>query len=428
MKDETEILDAETPSETPGTSSSPTQNRSEFDFIETIRQRAVNRYHSNSSDAPSSFILHPSSLSQGPHPSSLSKGPPPSSLLLGIGDDAAIIRETSGRNTLVTTDLLIEDIDFHRDTTTTQFLGHKALAVSLSDIAAMGARPRWSLLSLGIPNDIWNSDFLDEFYEGFFALADRYDVSLVGGDISRTPEKIVIDSVLLGQCPHGRAVRRIGAQPGDQIFVTGSLGGSAAGLRLLERGVRVQHGSADGADSDAHTVRRILLKHLRPEPRVGWGLVLGEEGLATAMIDISDGLSSDLHHICDESKVGALIDAAKIPIDPLVADICGRRALDPLLLALHGGEDFELLFTVAPADVTRLPKRVDGIVLRHIGEVKPFSEHVRLAEGSHVWDLEPHGWQHFKRTEAEKMDTESGRHGDAGKTDTERGRHGDTGI
>ena len=379
MKDEGEPDEPEptTPSESEST------RRSEFDFINLVRRRALRLKQSSANDSSSSFILHPSSLSSHP-----------SSLLLGIGDDAAVIRQTTGRDTLVTTDLLVEDIDFHRDTTTSQLLGHKALAVSLSDIAAMGGRPQSALLSLGIPNDIWNSDFLDEFYEGFFPLADRYDVRLVGGDISRTSEKIVIDSVVLGACKDGEAVLRQGARPGDRVFVTGSLGGSAAGLRLLERGARVQH--KDVTDPDSQSVRQLLLRHLRPEPRVGWGLVLGEERLATAMIDISDGLSSDLHHLCEESGVGALIDAARIPIDPLLAALCGRRALDPLLLALHGGEDFELLFTVPADKVARLPKTVDGVSVSQIGEITREPGKIRVTEKDRVWDLEPRGFDHFK--------------------------------
>jgi thiamine-monophosphate kinase len=273
-------------------------------------------------------------------------------------------------------------------------LGHKALAVSLSDIAAMGARARWALLSIGVPQDIWDSDFVDRLYEGFFALANAYDVRLVGGDVSRTPEKIVIDSIVLGECAHECAILRSGARPGDQLFVTGSLGGSAAGLRLIERGARVE--SEDAADPDSPALRQLVLRHLRPEPRVGWGLVLGEERLATAMVDISDGLSSDVNHLCEESNVGALIDASRLPIDPLVVNICGRRALDPLVLALHGGEDFELLFTVNPHNVARLPKKVDGVAITSIGEIKEASEGVRVAEGPRVWDLQPEGWNHFK--------------------------------
>jgi thiamine-monophosphate kinase len=320
----------------------------------------------------------------------------------GVGDDAAVIRTVSNRNTLVTTDLLVEDIDFHRDKTSARLLGHKALAVSLSDIAAMGARPRWALLSLGLPSDIWDSEFLAEFYAGFFMLAGAYDVKLIGGDISRSPEKIVIDAIVLGESERDRSVLRRGAKPGDQLFVTGSLGGSAAGLRLLERGARVADAAPgpeqakDSGDPDSRAVNQLLLRHLRPEPRVGWGLVLGDERLASAMIDISDGLSSDVGHLCAESGVGALIDASRIPIDPSVVEICGRRALDPLLLALHGGEDFELLFTVAADKVAGLPRTVDGISISQIGEITNEPGKVRVVEKDRVWDLEAKGFDHFK--------------------------------
>ncbi|HET6890872.1 MAG TPA: thiamine-phosphate kinase, partial [Pyrinomonadaceae bacterium] len=211
----------------------------------------------------------------------------PSELLRGIGDDAAVISQSSGRDTLITSDLLVEDIDFRRESTQPGLLGHKALAVSLSDIAAMGGRPRWALVSLGVPEDVWNSDFVDEFYKGFIALANRYDVDLIGGDLSRTTEKIVIDSIVNGECASDQAILRKGAQPGDQLFVTGSLGGSAAGLRLIERGFHVKQNNVHA--EEVESIDQLVLSHLRPEPRVGWGLVLGEEGLATAMIDISDG-------------------------------------------------------------------------------------------------------------------------------------------
>jgi thiamine-monophosphate kinase len=310
----------------------------------------------------------------------------------GIGDDAAILHQVSGRDTLVTTDLLVEDIDFHRQATNPKLLGHKALAVSLSDIAAMGSRPRWALSSIGVPIEVWNSTFVDEFYDGFFALGDRYDVTLIGGDVSRTPDKIVIDSIVLGECLTNQAVLRSGAKPGDHLFVTGRLGGAAAGLRLIERGAQLDK---PVPDDDRDLIHELLLRHLSPEPRVGWGLVLGEERLATAMIDISDGLSSDLHHLCQQSNVGAVVKSVAIPLDPFVSEICGRRALDPLLLALHGGEDFELLFTVAPENVAKLPRRVDGIEITEIGEIRPATEGIRLSEGTRVWDLKPEGWEHF---------------------------------
>jgi len=327
-----------------------------------------------------------------------------SGLVRGIGDDAAVLKSFVGSDVVVSTDLLVEDVDFRRDTTHPNLLGHKALAVSLSDIAAMGARPRWALLSIGVPNDVWQSEFLDKFYEGFFQLAARYGVGLIGGDVSRTPEKIVIDSIVIGECLLEREVYRSGAEPGDQIYVTGFLGDAAAGLRLIERGAQLHSqtttetlpSSIDETAGERHPIDYLLLRQLQPEPRVGWGQLLGDKQLATAMIDISDGLSSDLNHLCTESKVGALIDASNIPIDPFVKDLSGRRALDPLMLALHGGEDFELLFTVKPENIAKLPTRVDGVSVTRIGEITEASDSVRISEGSRTWNLEPGGWEHFK--------------------------------
>jgi len=327
--------------------------RSEFEFIDSLRQRFAN----------------------------------------GIGDDAAVIRGPGTTETIVTTDLLVEEIDFRRTTAPAPLLGHKALAVSLSDVAAMGARPRWSLISIGLPEDVWQTEFADQFYEGLASLADHYGVKLIGGDTSRTTEKIVIDSIVLGECNYGQAVMRSGAQPGDQIFVTGSLGGAAAGLRLIERGAHLAEQNL--ADEDSQKIDHVLLRHLRPEPRVGWGIVLGEEQIASALIDISDGLSSDLNHLCTASGVGALIESSLLPIDHQVVELCGRRALDPLQLALHGGEDFELLFTVRSGDVGRLPRRVDGTQITRIGEVRSQSEGVRISEGQRIWELNPGGWKHF---------------------------------
>ena len=350
----------------------------EFDFIEKLRRRVEEGTGSASASIP-----HPSSL------------------VRGIGDDAAVFRSMAGNDVVVSTDLLVEDVDFRRDTTRPDLLGHKALAVSLSDVAAMGARPFWALLSIGVPETVWNSEFLESFYSGFFELANRYAITLVGGDVSRTPDKIVIDSILIGETAKTGAVFRSGAAPGDQIFVTGFLGDAAAGLRLIERGARLpsrtdQSAQANPEAVEHHQLEYLLRRQLQPEPRVGWGLLLGEQRLASAMIDISDGLSSDLNHLCAESKVGALIDAAALPIDPLVTELSGRRALDPLMLALHGGEDFELLFTVNPEMATKLPARVDGVSLTRIGEIKEASAGVQIAEGSKTWKLEPGGWQHFK--------------------------------
>lgn len=355
-------------------SASITNSRSESDFINYIRQRAA--HHEERARLSASPRRR---FSQ--------------SLLFGIGDDAAVIRQSSGRETVITTDLLVEDVDFRRDTMPPYLLGHKALAVSLSDIAAMGARPRTALLSLGVPREIWRSHFVDDFYEGFFALAERFDVALVGGDVSRTPERIVVDSIVMGETASGHAVLRSGARPGDHIFVTGTLGGAAAGLRLLERGARF--GKRRSRKREEMSVEKLLVRQLRPEPRVGWGALLGAEQLATAMIDLSDGLSSDLAHLCRESRTGALIEAARLPVNPAVAEVCGRRALDPLALALHGGEDFELLFTIRPRDLCRLPRSVDNIPATYIGDVTHPKSRIRILEGNRQWTLQPAGFEHF---------------------------------
>ena len=326
--------------------------------------------------------------------SSASPGRPVSpSLVAGIGDDAAVFRSNAGKDTVITADLLVEDIDFRRSTTPPFLLGHKALAVSLSDIAAMGSRPLWSMISIGVPEEVWETDFVERLYDGVLDLANRYGVQLIGGDTSRTPENVVIDSIVAGECVAGMSVMRKGASAGDQIFVTGSLGAAAAGLRLIERGAHLTEQNL--GDDDSQKLDHILLRQLRPEPRVGWGIVLGEERLATSMIDLSDGISSDLNRLCDASGVGALIDSSLLPIDERVIELCGRRALDPLQLALHGGEDFELLFTVKAGDVNRLPRRVDGVGIKHIGQVTAAFEGVEISEGSRIWELKPGGWKHF---------------------------------
>jgi thiamine-monophosphate kinase len=349
-------------------------------------------------------------------------------LITGIGDDAAVVDQRANRNLIITTDMLVEDVDFYRDAAPAGMLGHRALAVSLSDIAAMGGRPFWSLLSIGMPVETWRDSFKDEFFAGYFGLADQFGVTLAGGDVSETKAGILIDSIVLGEVAIGTAVLRSGARPGDQIYVTGTLGGAAAGLKLIEMGARlgedgltslpragragtgptVREGSEsepeavptgstqDPQSSELKAIETLLLRQLRPSPRVGWGIVLGEEKLASSMIDISDGLSSDLGHLCEESHAGALIDSSSIPIDSEVSQLCGRRALDPLMLALHGGEDFELLFTVRPADVPRLPKRVDGVAVSRIGEVTDQPGTIRIAEKNRVWDLRPEGFEHFR--------------------------------
>jgi len=354
---------------------------SEFDFIGRVRRLAARR----SAQTPSSH----SSLTHH------------SSLVAGIGDDAAIFRSGAKTDTVVTADLLVEDVDFRLKTCQPAALGQKALAVSLSDIAAMGARPRWALLSVGVPPKVWKTGFLDEFYEGFFRLAREHDVTLIGGDVSRTPGRVVIDSIVLGEVERGRAVMRSGARVGDQIFVTGSLGGAAAGLRLLE-------GASAQADEAArrsyfYGAADLVGRQTRPAPRVEWGAMLGGMRLATAMIDISDGLASDLGHLCRESRVGARVHADLLPINRLLTDdralrrnpLARELRSKALSLATQGGEDFELLFTVRQRDVAKLPRELGGVPATWIGEIRERKFGMKIVRDEKDHTFEPRGFEHF---------------------------------
>lgn len=347
-------------------------SRSEFDFINLIKDRAV-RSQRNKVQPLSSPITHHQSLLQG------------------IGDDAAVIRQSGAHDLVITADLLVEDIDFRLEWRSPRLLGHKALAVSLSDVAAMGARPQYALLSIGIPKTIWNTNFVDELYEGFFALADAHQVTLIGGDVSCTPDRIVIDSIVMGEVKRDRAILRSGARPGDHIFITGSLGGAAAGLKLLEEGARVTDKKRRSRRADAE--QKLIQRQLKPEPRVAWGVKLGEMRLATAMIDISDGLSSDLAHLCEASGAGARIDASRIPIDPNIMQLI-KKDVVPVALALNGGEDFELLFTVNPRNLNRVPAELDHAAVTHIGDVTS-QKSVQLVNGSRSAPLKASGFKHF---------------------------------
>lgn len=307
-------------------------------------------------------------------------------LLVGIGDDAAVWRHTAAHDSLVSADLLVETIDFRLDWQMTPAdLGHKALAVSLSDLAAMGARPQWALVSVGVTTKLWRGNFLDRFYEGFFALAAEHGVTLIGGDVSRTPERVAIDSVVIGQVRRGRAVLRSGAQPGDLIFVTGCLGGAAAGLQFLAKQKRRQ------MTAPAEALR---LRQLRPAPRVAWGRFLGERRFASAMIDVSDGFSSDLHHLCRASAVGARIELPALPVDPLLT-AAGLTAHEALRCALHGGEDFELLFTVPRRKAARLPTTLDGVPVTRVGEITRREDAVNIYVNGRWRRLTPSGFTHF---------------------------------
>src|SRR5262245_7516821 len=317
-------------------------------------------------------------------------------LVLGIGDDAAVLREREGRETLVTVDLLVEEVDFKLDYAPPRLLGHKALAVSLSDLAAMGGAPSFSLLTLGIPkrsqiSDLKSDDFWEELFAGYFALAEEHSVALIGGDLSSTPERLAIDSIVIGHCRAGGAVRRGGAKVGDAIYLTGSVGASAAGLKLLLDGARVN-------ELEDSLTQSALRAHLKPEPRVAFGRRIGERGLAHSMIDVSDGLAQDLVRVCEESRAAAIVDFDSVP----VANEAGLISKEPeaaFEFAVRGGEDFELLLAASGDDEVELFEIAAscGVRLSRIGEIVPAGrDTLLLSRGGEVKPLPIHGFDHFR--------------------------------
>lgn len=310
-------------------------------------------------------------------------------VLVGIGDDAAVIKGRGGKDLIVCCDLMAEGVHFRSEWTPPRILGRKALAVSLSDIAAMGGVPKFALVSLALPREC-SSGFIDEFFEGLFELADANGVSLIGGDTSSSRDSLFIDVSVIGECESGAAVTRRGANIGDILYVSGSLGGSALGLSLLEGGFRID----DSKSTDARS--RAVLKHLVPEPQLKLGRALGEARLASAMIDISDGLSTDLWHILDESDCGALINAAAIPIAECVRSIASAAPeIDALRLAVDGGEEYELLFTSPNKNhpqVMALCVSLGGAITA-IGNIVA-EKRLQLELNGTLEALEPLGYQH----------------------------------
>jgi thiamine-monophosphate kinase len=293
----------------------------------------------------------------------------------GIGDDCAILQIPAGHQTLVTTDLSLEGVHFRREWHPPEAVGHRCLARGLSDIAAMGGTPVAAFLSLALPQNL-RQPWVDQFVKGLLKLADRFNVSLAGGDTAQSPSGVLADIVVVGSVPKGKAIRRSGARPGDRIYVTGALGGGAATLKLLFSGRKLR--PAD------------FPRHFHPTPRIEVGRFLLEKGLASAMIDLSDGLSTDLGHICEESGVGAEIQAEAVPR----AEIGKPTHEVDLQFALHGGEDYELLFT-APSG-KRVPAGIAGVGITQIGHITRGRQVILMnREGVEV-KFRPQGWEHFK--------------------------------
>lgn len=304
-------------------------------------------------------------------------------LSLGIGDDAALVRGTPGYEIVLTCDWFLEGTHFLRDKHPANAVGWKCLARAISDIAAMGAVPRCFLLSLALPRELAGA-WLDDFLGGLRQASRRFRCLLAGGDTTERRE-VLINVTVAGEVRRGREVRRSRARPGDVIYVSGRLGEAELGLRLLRE--RKQGLSMGG-------VR--LRKHLYPEPRLRLGQWLREKRVASAMIDLSDGLSSDLRRLCEASKVGAVIESDLLPT-VRVTKLERNRGVDPMRLALHGGDDYELLFTVPKSKAARLPRSPGGVAITRIGEVTRTRE-VMVADGngqSRV--LKPRGWDPFRK-------------------------------
>lgn len=310
-------------------------------------------------------------------------------VVVGVGDDAAVV-DPRPHPGVLTTDMLVEGVHFEIGATSPHDLGHKAVTVNVSDIAAMGGSPRFGLVSLAVGPRL-EASWVMELYGGMRQAADDYGMTLVGGDTSRS-EQAMVSVAVVGEVGAGREVRRSGARPGDVLVVTGSLGGSAGGLWVA----RAQHDRQTEALS-SEWGRALVALHERPIARVGEGQTLAAAG-ATSMIDLSDGLALDLGRICDESGCGARLRLDAIPLAPGLEDLQRLDGVEPLDLALHGGEDYELLATlpreaVEPArESLRERFRVD---LTEIGEMTSARELVAVGDDGSEDALEPKGWDHF---------------------------------
>jgi thiamine-monophosphate kinase len=304
------------------------------------------------------------------------------SVRTGIGDDAAIVRPGRRTEWVITTDAFIENVHFVRRVHPAKVVGYKALARATSDLAAMGARPLYFLLTLALPTSC-TTKWLDDFLGGMALASRRFGLILVGGDTTKYPT-VMVSLTVIGEINPGRAILRSGARPGDLICVSGKLGGAELGLRLLQKG-----------SHEAKRVKRLIKKHFYPEPRLALGQWLVSHRCATAMIDTSDGLSTDLAHICKASGVGARIWAEKLPVVSVPSVLKGL-GFDPVRLALDGGEDYELVFTVPKMRARLLRPVIAGVPVTVIGEVTRKKGIVLVDARGRSLPLRPGGWDPFR--------------------------------
>jgi thiamine-monophosphate kinase len=317
-------------------------------------------------------------------------------VLLGIGDDAAAV--TTGAVTLVTTDVMVDGVHFRRDWAPSRLVGRKALSVNLSDIGAMGGGGQYATVSLCLPRDLPLA-FVDGLYDGLLERAAEVGVEIVGGNIAAS-SCLTIDVTLMGSAE--RILRRQGAQPGDLVVVTGTLGAAAAGLRFLSRGARIDAegtlveaaGVAAGAAAD---LQRCLVAQLDPSPPLSLARALGQQDLVHAAMDLSDGLSGDLAWMCEESQVSAWVDSSSMPVEPSAARLEREGGDNGFSLALHGGEDYQLLLAVPPSawDALRDVAGVWDVPVTAVGEFAPGPPGVSVRFGEALRRLRPGAHDHF---------------------------------
>lgn len=310
---------------------------------------------------------------------------------LGIGDDAAILSPRGRIDWILTCDAFLEGVHFLRNVHPADSVGYKSLARAASDAAAMGAVPRAFLLTLALPAQC-TGQWLDQFLAGMRRAALSLGLLLIGGDTSRTPH-VFVSITVLGEAPRGRALQRSGARPGDLLYVSGRLGRAHLGLELLRRGIARAKGRRE-------PLRALLRQHLYPEIRLDLGAWLASHRIASALMDVSDGLSTDLPRLCKASHVGARIHAPRIPcveIPKGAARLLGPSAPDALQMALHGGEDYELLFTVPRRNVSRLRRAPGFAQLTTIGEITRERKILLFGADGRASALQPGGWDPFRK-------------------------------